>query len=198
MTDKTDSFDLTVQVPIEEWAYCQRRTTYLEAVLVQVLHDKNRIQEWYDAQELLDLRLPGMPASKAAITRLANARGWRRLDAKGLGGKRFKYHYSDLPARAFDALISRILAVPRSYDDVDVEVEILPEIEPAPEYFEPEEDNTAPPWVLPFMRILKGGAKGNIGKAWLSLPKHLPEGVPVPSKREVAETIVRLGLIKDG
>ena len=100
MTDKTDSFDLTMQVPIEEWAYCQRRTTYLEAVLVQVLHDKNRIQEWYDAQELLDLRLPGMPASKAAITRLANARGWRRLDAKGLGGKRFKYHYSDLPARA--------------------------------------------------------------------------------------------------
>ncbi|WP_339863331.1 DNA-binding protein [Thalassospira alkalitolerans] len=198
MTDKNDSFDLTVQVPIEEWAYCQRRATYLEAVLIQVLHDKNRIQEWYSVQELLDLHLPGLPASKAAITRLAKAGGWRKFDTKGRGGKRFQYHYSGLPARAFDALISRILAMPDNYGSEEIEVETLPEIEPAPDYIEQEEDNTAPPWVLPFMRILKGGAKGDIGKAWRSLPEHLPEGIPVPSKREVAETIVRLGLIKSG
>jgi hypothetical protein len=198
MTDKTDSFDLTVQVPIEEWYYCQRRTTYLEAVLIQVLHDKSRIQEWYDAQELLDLYLPGMPASKAAITRLANSRGWRKIDTKGRGGTRFKYHYSDLPARAFDALISRILAIPSADEEGHVCTETLPEIEPGLPPIEHTEDNTAPPWVLPFMRLLKGGAKGDIGKAWRTLPKHLPEGIPVPSKKEVAETIVRLGLIKEG
>lgn len=194
MNDRTGGFSLKVHVPAEEWAYVNRRMTYLEAVLVQVLRGRDRIQEWYEAADLAALRLPGVPTSKNAVTRAAKAGGWLRREVTGLGGVRYQYHCTSLPARAFDALVGRILDVSGA-PGAPIQTPV-PEIEPAPAPEEPQEDNTAPPWVLPFMRLLKGGAQGDLAAAWKALPEHLPPNVVLPTREEAAETIVRLGLLK--
>lgn len=194
MTNRMEMFPLMVHVPADEWAYARRRAKYLEAVLVQVLQDRERIREWYGAGEMLAFGLPGLPKTKAGITRLAGAGGWLRREAACQGGVRFEYHYSSLPARAFDALIARILNVPVPAPEADTPP--VPEIEPTAAR-EREPDNTAPPWVLPFMRLLKGGANGDITTAWLELPRHLPAGVQLPTREEAAETIAHLGLIRE-
>lgn len=186
-------FAFMVHVDADEWAYLKRRALYLEAVLVQVLADRDRVQEWYEAAELAAMNLPGLPRTKAGVTRLAGAAGWKRREATGRGGTRFQYHYASLPARAFDALIGRILDLPAP-DPEAPERPAVPEIaaSPVPEPAAPA--NTAPPWVLPFMRLLKGGAHGDIAAAWRELPRHLPDGVALPTREEAAETIARLGI----
>ena len=55
----TQGLDLTVSVPAEEWAYAQRRLTYLETLLVRVVRDSRNIQEWFTAGELAGKVLPG-------------------------------------------------------------------------------------------------------------------------------------------
>lgn len=189
-----DKFVLMVHVPAEEWAFIRRRVTYLEAVLTQVLRSQERIREWFDAAELAALRLPSLPGTKAGITRLASAAGWRRREQRGRGGVRFEYHCTSLPERAFEALISLILDCPEIASE-DFEEPMVPEIAPPPPTL-PE--NTAPPWVLPFMRLLRGGAQGDIGEAWRALPAYLPPGIPMPSEEEAAETILHFGLARDG
>jgi hypothetical protein len=196
MKDRTDSFPLTVQVPADEWAYVNRRMVYLEAVLVQVLRGRGRIQEWYAAADLAALRLPGIPTSKGAVTRAANEGGWLRREVKGRGGLRFQYHCTSLPSRAFDALVIRILNL-SSQPGVHID-KLVPKIEAAPIPRAPNPDNTAPPWVLPFMRLLKGGAHGDLSAAWQALPEQLHHSIPLPTMEEAAETIVRLGLHKEG
>ncbi|MEO5338633.1 MAG: hypothetical protein H7841_17370, partial [Magnetospirillum sp. WYHS-4] len=71
-------FAFMVHVDADEWAYLKRRALYLEAVLVQVLADRDRVQEWYEAAELAAMGLPGLPRTKAGLTRLAGAAGWKR------------------------------------------------------------------------------------------------------------------------
>lgn len=190
-----DEFTLMVHVPAEEWALTRRRVTYLEAVLIQVFHSQERIREWFDAAQLVALQLPGLPGTKAGITRLANASGWRRREQRGRGGVRFQYHCTSLPERAFEALISLILDCPEAETEA-VDQPMVPEIAPPPP--SPLPENTAPPWVLPFMRLLKGGAQGDIGEAWRALPAFLPPGVTMPSEEEAAETIIQFGLAKGG
>ena len=193
MTNLSDGFPLMVHVSADEWAYAKRRTAYLEAVLVQVLQDRERVQEWYDAAELIRIGLPGLPATKAGITRTARASGWKKREVNGRGGIRYQYHYTSFPSRAFDALISRILDVPEPSPEADFPP--VPEIEPAlAEAPKPNPANAAPAWVLPFMRLLKGGAKGDLGAAWAALPDHVPRGVRIPSKEEAATVIMRWGL----
>ncbi len=194
MSDRTEGFALMVHVPAEEWAYAKRRLVYLEAALLQLLKDRERIQEWYDAAELADLGLAGLPTSKAGITRTANAGSWLRRSVTGRGGMRYEYHYSSFPARTFDDLIGRILEV--SQPDEDPVVPQAPEIAPAPMPARSEPPNMEPPWVLPFMRLLKGGAKGSLTAAWRALPENIPPGVQLPSPEEAADTIFRLGLMK--
>jgi hypothetical protein len=190
----SEGFSLMVHVPADEWAYCRRRVAYLEAVLIQVLKDRERIQEWYDAAELASLRLPGLPTTKAGITRMARGAGWRCRTTTGRGGPRFQYHYTSFPARAFDALVGLILQLAEPAGEGDMPP--VPEIEPAPIPAPAEPDNTAPPWVLPFMRLLRGGADGDISAAWRALPTCLPAGVVLPTQEEAAETLIRLGLVK--
>ncbi len=190
MDTTNDGLNLTVQVPAEEWAYVQRRTKYLEAVLLQVLKDEGRIKEWYDAGEIAEMRLPGLPASKSGIARIAKAHHWRKRETRGKGGKRNTYHYASFPARAFDNLVGRIM-------DVSIPEEMeekTPEIQPAPQPKIKAPDNAAPPWVLPFMRLLKTEAGGDFGRAWEALPDHLPNGVSCPTTEDAAATLLRLGL----
>lgn len=192
MTNQTD-FPLKVHVDADDWAYTRRRAKYLEAVLVQVLQDRDRIQEWFGAADLVGLGLPGLPRTKAGMARLANAHKWRRRRVVARGGERFEYHFASLPARAFDAMIARIVGTPAPDD--------LPDLDMAPVIPSPvtadepaASDNTAPPWVLPFMRLLKSDPEGDLGRAWQDLPNHVPAGVDIPSLEDAAEVIIRLGL----
>lgn len=186
-----NTLELTVQVSADEWALCQRRLIYLETLLLRVVRERKKIQEWYDAAELAALRLPGLPASKAAITRKANTGGWPRREIRERGGKRFMYHVSSLPARAFDALIARILDLPEIDAATTDDLFALPT--PAPPARLPE--NTAPAWVLPLMRLMKGEAHGDLAAAWERLPAHLPRGMVLPDVNEAAEVLVNLGLV---
>lgn len=181
-------FNLTVHVPADEWAFCHRRLTYLETLLLRVVRDRKNIQEWYDADELAALRLPGLPSSRAAISRKATAARWFRRRE----GRHFLYHVTDLPARSFDALIARILDMP----EMEFEPSALPSLPRAPDNLPAGvgDVRAAPPWVLPLMGLMRGEAKGNLAQAWKALPDHLPRGAALPSVDEAATVLVELGL----
>lgn len=180
--------NLTVQVAADEWAYAQRRLTYLETLLLSVVRDRANIQEWYEAAELAALRLPGLPHDKATLTRKATMARWkvRRV------GKHRLFHVTSLPSRAFDALIARILDLP----EMEMEVPALPGLPPMPEPSALSSPNTAPPWVLPLMRLMRGEARGDLGRAWRDLPQHLPRGTILPAPDEAATILVELGLFE--
>ncbi|MER9017356.1 DNA-binding protein [Mesorhizobium sp. M0898] len=181
---------LTVQVPASDWHYAQRRLTYLETMLLHVVRDLGEVQEWFDAGELAALRLPGLPASRAGVTGRAKAARWSRRRI----GRHLVYHVTSLPAPAFDALIARILDLPEP-DPIEGALRNLPALAglaPAAREIEPE--NTAPAWVLPLMRLMRGPAKGSLSLAWRSLPDHLPKGTILPSVTEAATVLVNLGL----
>lgn len=185
----TATFDLAVHVPADDWAYCQRRLAWLETLLLRLVRDHENIQEWYDAAELAALRLPGLPASAAAIARKAGAHDWQRRRASR--GRRWLYHVASLPPRAFDALIARILDLP----EPDAAIGPVPGLPPAPrDPVADAEADIAPPWVLPLVRLMKGEARGDLGAAWLRLPHHVPQGTLLPTARQAAEVLVRLGL----
>ena len=69
--------------------------------------------EWHSAAELAEFRLPGLPASKRGVSRVARERGWRDLpstldgpgwrERQGRGGG-VEYHLSVLPRAARVAL----------------------------------------------------------------------------------------------
>lgn len=180
----TDDFNLTVQVPAEEWAFVQRRLAYLEALILRIVRDRAAFPEWYDAGELADLRLPGLPASRTTISQKAGREGWKRRNAKG---RRVLFHVSSLPARAFDALIARILDLP----EIEAETNDLFTL-PVPPTPEAMVENTTPVWVLPLMRLIR--QEGDLAKAWRALPDHLPEGIPLPDVEDAAKLLVKLNV----
>ena len=181
----SDDLFLTVQVPADEWAYNQRRLAYLEALLLRIVRDHNAMQEWYDGTELVALQLPGLPQSRQGIAQKAKRENWPRRHV----GTRVAFHVTALPARAFDALISRILDLPPLDSDMD-DLFVLP-VPPVPEC--PLPQNAAPPWVLPLMRLMR--TEGDWGRAWRALPDHLGEGIALPDVQEAARILVTLKLI---
>jgi len=190
MTDDLNGLPLTVSVPATEWAYIKRRVRYLEAVMLQVLRDRARVREWFCAAELAALRLPGLPRSKAGVTRLATAHDWRRRIVTGRGGERYEYHVASLPPRAFDALVELIVDALPTRDQAPAPA--LPQA--APQTPRPAaEDDPAPAWLLPLMRLVKGGASGTLADICKALPEVLPAGVAQPTPEEVAEALRRLG-----
>ena len=154
--------------------------------MLRIVRDRAAFPEWYDAGELADMRLPGLPASRSAISQKAGREGWMRRTAKG---RRVLFHASSLPARAFDALIARILDLPELETETE-ELFALP-VPPAPE---PLPENAAPAWVLPLMRLIR--REGDLAKAWRALPDHLPDGIPLPDVEDAAKMLVKLKLIK--
>lgn len=181
----TDDLFLTVQVPAEDWAYNQRRLVYLETLLLRIVRDRGAMQDWMDAAELAARRLPGLPPSRVGISQKARHESWPRQRS----GKRLSFHVSALPARAFDALIARILDLPPLESDTD-DLFALP-VPPVPEGPLPE--NAAPAWVLPLMRLMK--SEGDWGRAWRALPDHLGEGIALPDVKEAARILVALKLM---
>ena len=183
-----NELELTVHVAADEWAYCQRRLTYLEALLLHVVRERRNIQEWYDAAELAALRLPGLPANHAAVSRKARAARWPSRKE----GRCSLYHVTSLPARSFDALIGRILDLPEP-DEFDGG-RPLPDLPAEAAPAERPSETAAPAWVLPLMTLMRGEAKGSIAAAWRALPAVLPRGTILPSVDEAAEVLVELGL----
>jgi len=179
----TQEFELSVHVPADEWAESARRLRFLEALVIRLARETSLMREWYSAEELASLRLPGIPATRNGVAKRASARRWQAMRQ----GSRLVYHVSSLPGPAFDCLISRIL-------DLPADIGTAPDLEaiapPAPPM--PKPDNTAPAWVLPLMRLIR--TEPNLGSAWAELPRHLPKGTTLPTIEEAAETLVRLGL----
>lgn len=184
----TGNLPLFVHVDADEWAFVMRRLRYLETLVLRVLRERGGLREWHSAADLEAMRLPGLPASRSGIARKAGAEKWARIVERGRGGSRFLYHVSALPPRAFDALIARILDLP----PMDSEVEGLFDL-PAPALPEALPANTAPPWVLPLLRIMKSDG-GDIGRAWRELREHTPDDVTLPDAEEAAKVLIRLGL----
>lgn len=181
----TDELALTVHVPADEWAYCNRRLAYLEALLLRIVRDQAAFQEFYDAAELECLHLPGLPPSRQAIARLANKEGWPRIRR----GSRLAWHVTALPRRAFDALLARIIDLP----ELDTRTDGLFTLPPNP-MPPPLPENAAPPWILPLMRLMRTEAQGDLARAWRALPDHLPDGVTLPDVTEAANVLATLKL----
>lgn len=187
-----NSFDLTVSVPADEWAYMKRRVVYLEAALLRIVRDGEKMREWFAAAELAGLLLPGLPSSIDGVARKASKEGWMRRKTKAGSRWMHVYHVTALPKRAFDALIARLLDLP-DIDETAPLVDVLPPVPTGP----PKstiQDNTAPPWLLPLMRIMKTETGGDLSSAWQKLPERLPPGIDLPSVDEAAAIIVHFGL----
>ncbi|MDR0807684.1 MAG: hypothetical protein LBE86_00900 [Gemmobacter sp.] len=181
----TDELFLTVHVPADEWAYCNRRLAYLEALLLRIVRERAAFQEWYDAAELEGLRLPGLPPARQAIARKAHKEGWPRIRR----GPRLAWHVTALPRRAFDALLARLIDLP----ELDARTDGLFALPPAPD-LPPLPEDVAPPWILPLMRLMRSEARGDLARAWRCLPQHLPDGVTLPDVAEAAKVLATLKL----
>lgn len=184
---KGSGLDLSVTVPALEFARLTRRVKYLEAVLVQALRSDRRIKEWYSAEELAELRLPGLPASRSTISRMARQEGWMTDKVPCQGGARHVYHFSCLPRRSFEAMLDLVLRNPPPPE----ETASVPALPPAPLVVGRQPDNTAPPWVLPLMRIIRTGQ--SVEEALHALPAALPAGTHCPSAGEAMEVLKKLG-----
>lgn len=183
------SFDVTL--PASELATLQRRVRFLEAALIQVLRDGNRIKEWFGAAELAGLALPGMPATAAGVTRLAKSQGWRVRKAPCQGGHRHLYHFSSLPRRAFETVIERIVTAPLAAVAAGGMAPDIPAPPPPP--MTEHDGRTVPQWVLPLMRLMRGGE--TVAEAVRELPQHLPSDVPCPTPMEAYRVLSGLGLV---
>lgn len=186
------SLSLTVSVDADEWAYTKRRLAYYEALLLRIVRESD-LREWYSAYELALMALPGIPERSEGIARKASKEGWRRRKTEG-SGRHYVYSILSLPPRTFDAMMARILGIEPVDDSAPLDdILIEPYEPPAPA---PTQNQPAPAWVLPLMRIMKAETCGSLADAWEILPERLPQGIIMPSAEEAAEILVSLGLAK--
>lgn len=201
MTGDNQGLDLSVTVPASEWGMLKRRVAYLEAALIQVMREGEGIKEWFGTADLQALRLPDIPTSKNAITRLAREQGWLMREVECQGGTRHVYHFSSLPRRAFQELLDRVLQRPPNGSELvgnqDDQVDQVTTKRRRSKAVSPPicATNAAPAWVLPLMRIIRAEG-GNVSQALDELPGVLPAGVACPSREEALEVLSRLGLVK--
>lgn len=199
MTDDTDSFNLMSVVPSAELAKLHRRVAFLEAAIVQVLRDKDRLREWFSAGELASLRLPGLPGTASGIAKLAARQRWDRSITQGKGGERVLYHFSSLPQRAFTIFIDIVVRSemeaepPPSAPAGTGAVPFLPEA-PASARTGRAPIAATPAWVLPLMRIMRSRS-ASLHDALRDLPAAAPRGTRSPSYAEALEVLRGLGVI---
>jgi len=189
--DDNDVLSLTVTVPAPELASLQRRVRFLEAALLQLLRDGNRIKEWFTAAELAALILPGMPSSASGVARMARVQGWEVRRLPCVGGHRHVFHFGSLPRRAFEAAIDRIVKAPPPLSHFEAETAPAIPAPPAPDPLE-HDGRTVPQWVLPLMRIMRG--RESVEEAVQELPRHLPAGMDCPTPAEAMRVLRGLGM----
>ena len=198
MTDQHDGFDFMSSVPSAELAKLRRRVAFLEAAILQVLRDKDRLREWFSAAELAALRLPGLPGTASGVAQLAKRQQWERRITHGRGGERVLYHFSDLPRLPFAAFIDLVVRGQSGGDPPPAQAGVgaFPAV-PAPDQVVTRRvprGGPTPPWVLPLMRLMKGRS-ATLEDALRALPGAAPEGVRCPSYAEALDVLQGLGVI---
>lgn len=192
------SFDLVAALPAAEAARLQRRVVFLEAAIVQLLRDDHRLREWFTASELAALHLPGLPRAASSIARVASRERWEHRITTGKGGERRSYHFAALPRAAFAGFIDGVLrahATAEEAEDIPArEAAPFPVLAPATPLPAARGSEPTPQWVLPLVRLLRGGAP-SVEDALRELPRRWPGRMVLPSPEEARETLAALGLL---
>jgi hypothetical protein len=194
MTTEDDRLDLAALIPAAELARLRRRVAFLEAALIQALRDEGELQEWFSAGELAALALPGLPATGSGVARQARRERWEARITMGRRGERTVYHFSALPRAAFAELLNRVLRASAGPDGLPEAAKVpAPALAPPVRATRPARGNATPQWVLPLLRLLRGGTP-DLGDAVDQLATALPPDVPCPSLAEARETLRALGI----
>jgi hypothetical protein len=185
-----ETFSLTVAISADEWACAQRRIRYLEAALVQAYRNQRQLKEWFTAAELVALSLPDLPATRQALIRRAHAEHWSCRIASGRGGEHYEFHFVNLPRRAFEEMIRRIVEPDHPLVEEKGDVPEVPDGVVPASTADPVIE--APPvWLLPLMRIIKSCPSASVDDALFVLRRSLPPHATIPSRDEVADVISR-------
>ncbi len=185
-----ETFSLTVAIGADEWARAQRRIRYLEAALVQAYRNQRQLKEWFTAAEFIALSLPDLPATRQALIRRAHAENWSRRIAIGRGGERYEFHFVNLPRRAFEEMIRRIIEPEHPPAEVEGDAPEIPDGVVPASTADPVVEAT-PVWLLPLMRIIKSRPSVSVDDALFVLRRSLPPHATIPSRDEVADLIFR-------
>jgi hypothetical protein len=197
MTTEDDGFTLAAMIPAADLARLRRRVAFLEAALVQVLRDEGALREWFTAGELAALALPGLPATASGIARMARRERWEARITMGRGGERSVYHFSALPRAAFAELLARVIragAGPDGLPEAEAGRIAAPALAPPLHRPAPLAANATPQWVLPLLRLLRGGVP-DLDQAVAELGQALAPDVPLPSVAEARDMLRALGLL---
>lgn len=191
--DNDDGLDLPAVIPAAELSRLKRRVAFLEAALVQVLRDERQVREWFAAGELAALLLPGLPATASGIARLARRERWEQRITMRRGVERVVYHFTSLPRVAFAELLSRVLRGGEGPDGIaehDASAP-FPALAPPPmmQPARPAASNATPLWLLPLVRIVRGGVT-RVEDAVADLAFTLAPGAPCPTVAE-ARAVLR-------
>lgn len=181
MTDKND-LGLMVSVNADQWAIIRRKLAFMEAVLSQVLADRLQVREWFTARELAALGLPGLGTSAAAIGQLAHHRSWASRTVRRDGRRVTVYHYCSLPQAAFESFIGKIVRA-ASADDATIRAA-------SARNRQHKLSGAEPQWMLPLMRIIKGGAE-DWQTAYARLQSALPPSCSMPRPEAVQSAFRR-------
>ena len=185
MTNDPGGLDLTASLPAAQLAQMQRRMAFLEAVLVQVLRDERQMREWVTAGDLAALRLAGLPSTASGIARMARREGWESRIAQGRGGESVQYHFASLPRASFADFIDRVMRA-------HVADLAAPPQPVAARAAPPAASNATPQWVLPLLRLMRGGLA--LEDAVARLPANATSGRPRPAAAEARDVLRGLGL----
>lgn len=76
-------------------------------------------KDWYSAQELADLNLPGVPTTRIGVRKLIAREGWTQVRKRTESGGGLEYHVSQLPEAAKAQLMCRPLRQAQERPDRD-------------------------------------------------------------------------------
>lgn len=195
--DNEDGLTLSAVIPAAELGRLRRRVMFLEAALVQVLRDERQVREWFAAGELAALMLPGMPVTASGIARLARRERWEQRITMRRGAERVVYHFSSLPRAAFAELLARVLRGGEGPDGIAEHdaAAPFPALAPPPPMraARPAASNATPQWLLPLVRIVKGGVT-RVEDAVAELAFALAPDVACPTVAEARATLRAYGV----
>lgn len=186
-----DFMDLRAGISSAQLGRLHRRIRYLEAALVQVLRDESALREWFSSSEIVSFELPGLPRTVSGMTRHAKDNAWEKRIVMGPRGEQKEYHFTSLPARAFDIMLERVLRNPMQDQETASLVPNIPRTKSKPAVSSTGQATSQ--WLLPLMRILKKEPMP-IGEAVLRLPPDFHTGRR-PDLHEVVFELRQLGLI---
>lgn len=165
MTTGQDGFDFLASIPAKELERLRRRGRFLEIALVQLMRDERQLKEWFSASELAAMRLASLPLSRRGIARLAEDQEWESRISQGSNGEQRLYHFSALPKRAFENFIDLILKDGLGMKEeafmpdgaAKIEERALPRKAKPRGQAQSPTGNATPQWVLPLLRLMRGG-----------------------------------------